>query len=547
MQVFCGITTDQQSGGAPSGHSDTTCAVALVHAGGGLLATDTFSDDPRGWVRFAGLLARQTHGAPISIAVDGEAGQIAEFAAASGHLVVQAASPAARSKDALDDAIALARGLATGEIQCTQPLAPRGEIASLRPILDTVTAASRARHDASEALTCLLRAVFPAALAAWDDPSEANAVAILTRLPQPGALQSISTEELAADLATVADPGQVAAMAGALTEAIREIGGGDDPSVAPSVSATAEAVSAWDRSLEGLIGLLQAKRPRYESTEESPRYEPADGTARYEPEIEASPPERTEGRRRRRSAEPHRTVRLPGDLPDRESLRALDPASQLHSIIQPDLEATQVLPPEPVDGENATTRGIRRRRAEPAELHDGLSGDLPGSAPRNVFEPASNPVPAPAADPVTEGRRHPWQPKEDTFEELSSLTDDDDGLLIFGQAKSAWFKRPESEEPEPEHWSLPGDDGWRTARHVTEAPEAEETTTASGLPKRKPQANLVPGSVVGGSVERFDEPIERDAELLAQNTSGYFKGWGRARGGPRATMAARQTERMASR
>ncbi|WP_026925476.1 hypothetical protein [Glycomyces arizonensis] len=517
MQVFCGITTDQQSDGTPSGHSDATCAVALVVAGGGLLATDTFGDDPRGWVRFAGLLARQTLGSPISIAVDGEVGQLAEFAAAAGHLVVQASSPAARSKDALDDAIALARGLATGEIQCGRPFAPRGEIASLRPILDTVSAASRARHDAAEALTCLLRAVFPAALAAWDDPSEASAVAILTRLPQPGALQSISTEELAADLATVADPGQVAAMAGALTEAIREIGGGDDPSVAPSVSATAEAVSAWDRSLEGLVGLLQAKRPRPEIS--LPQAMP-------EPEQ----PESRRGRRSEGTSQPdlHRTVRLPGDLPDRESLRALDPASQLHSIVQPDLEATQVLPDpdQMVDSEGTTTRSIRRRRAEPAEL------------PQQHAE---------AAPP--QGRRHPWQPKEETFEDLSdlsSLAGDDDGLLIFGQAKSAWFKRPEGEEPEPESWSLPGDDGWRTARHVTEAPEAEETMTASGLPKRKPQANLVPGSVTD-DVGRPDEPIERDAELLAQNTLGYFKGWGRARGGPRATMAARQTERMASR
>lgn len=518
MQVFCGITTDHQSDGPPSGHSDTTCAVALVVAGGGLLATDTFSDDPRGWVRFAGLLARQTQGAPLSIAVDGEVGQLGEFAAAAGHLVLRASSPASRSKDALDDAIALARGLATGEIQCNQPFAPRSEIASLRPILDTVSAASRARHDAAEALTCLLRAVFPAALAAWDDPSEANAVAILTRLPQPGALQSISTEELAADLATVADPGQVAAMAGALTEAIREIGGGDDPSVAPSVSATAEAVSAWDRSLEGLIGLLQAKRPRLEVP--------------FAPEAEP-----VESRHRRRSVEAHQTVRLPGDLPDRESLRALDPASQLHSIITPDLEATQVLPDsEQYDDEATTTRSLRRRRAEPAEL----------SHP-SAFTQAADVPPAP---PQPQGRRHPWQPKEETFEDLSdlsSLADDDDGLLIFGQAKSAWFKRPESEEPEPESWSLPGDDGWRTARHVTEAPESEETTTASGLPKRKPQANLVPGSVVADDSGRFDEPIERDAELLAQNTAGYFKGWGRARGGPRATMAARQAERMASR
>ncbi|MCC3762725.1 hypothetical protein K3N28_06530 [Glycomyces sp. TRM65418] len=509
MQVFCGITIDQQVAGA--GHGDTACAVALVAAGGGLIATDTFGDDPRGWVRLNSLLARSAPGQSASVAVDGEVAQLAEYAAAAGHLVVRAASPASRSKDALDDAIAMARGLATGEVH-GQPYAARPEINALRPILDTVASAARARHDAAEALTCLLRAVFPAALAAWDDPSEANAVAILTRLPQPGALQSISTEELAADLATVADPGQVAAMAGALTEAIREIGGGDDPSVAPSVSATAEAVSAWDRSLEGLIGLLQAKRPK----------------------PEAVPAAAEEAPSRHRGAETHRTVRLPGDLPDRQSLRALDPASQLHSVIAADLEATQVLPDsysQPVDGESHTRSIRRRRRAQPAELPQDQS---------DAFQSESMRQPEP------EARRHPWQPKEDVnIVDVASLMNDDDGLLILGQARSAWFKRPESEEPEPESWNLPGDDGWRTARHVTEAPETEEPTTPAGLPRRKPQANLVPGAVVADENPRFDEPIDRDPEVLAQNTAGYFKGWGRARGGRPGTAA--RTERMAAR
>jgi len=522
VQVFCGITTDQQVAGA--GHGDTVCAVALVAAGGSLIATDTFGDDPRGWVRLNGLLARSAPGQSVSVAVDGDVVQLAEYAAAAGQLVVRAVNPGSRSKDALDDAIAIARGLATGEVS-GQPFAPRPEIAALRPILDTVAAAARARHDAAEALTCLLRAVFPAALAAWDDPSEANAVAILTRLPQPGALQSISTEELAADLATVADPGQVAAMAGALTEAIREIGGGDDPSVAPSVSATADAVSAWDRSLEGLIGLLQAKRPRLDAAVPPPA-----------PTAPAAPPvEQQEDRtatRRRRGHDTHTTVRLPGDLPDRQSLRALDPASQLHSVLPVDLEATQVLPDDrdrqPVDGESHT-RSIRRRRAQPAELPQ-----------QNAFQSES------MREPDPEPRRHPWQPKDDvSIVDVASLMNDDDGLLILGQARSAWFKRPEGEEPETEKWNLPGDDGWRTARSATQTPATEAPTTPAGLPRRKPQANLVPGAVVADEHARFDEPIDRDPELLAQNTAGYFKGWGRARGS-RPGMSSR-TERMATR
>jgi hypothetical protein len=540
VQVFCGITIDQQVAGA--GQGDTACAVALVAAGGGLIATDTFGDDPRGWVRLNSLLARSAPGQSVSVAVSEEIVQLAEFAAAAGQLVIRAASPASRSKDALDDAIAMARGLATGEVG-GQPFAARPEINALRPILDTVAAAARARHDAAEALTCLLRAVFPAALAAWDDPSEANAVAILTRLPQPGALQSISTEELAADLATVADPGQVAAMAGALTEAIREIGGGDDPSVAPSVSATADAVSAWDRSLEGLIGLLQAKRPRLDTVPAPVAYDDDDE-------------DRGSGRHGHGHGT-HTTVRLPGDLPDRQSLRALDPASQLHSVV--DLEATQVIPESmvahaemPVDGESHTRSIRRRRRAQPAELPQS---DLPiPSEPRPAERPSANPRPALAdafqsesmRQPEPESRRHPWQPKDEVhIVDVASLMADDDGLMILGQARSAWFKRPEGEEPEPESWNLPGDEGWRMARHVTEAPETEEPTTPTGLPRRKPQANLVPGAVVADEHPRFDEPIDRDPELLAQNTAGYFKGWGRARGG--RPGAGARTERMATR
>ncbi|WP_205328068.1 hypothetical protein [Glycomyces sp. YM15] len=535
MQVFCGITIDQQVAGA--GQGDTACAVALVAAGGGLIATDTFGDDPRGWVRLNSLLARTAPGQSVSVAVAEEIVQLAEFAAAAGQLVIRAASPASRSKDALDDAIAMARGLATGEVH-GQPLAARPEINALRPILDTVASAARARHDAAEALTCLLRAVFPAALAAWDDPSEANAVAILTRLPQPGALQSISTEELAADLATVADPGQVAAMAGALTEAIREIGGGDDPSVAPSVSATADAVSAWDRSLEGLIGLLQAKRPRLDTAPPRAAYDEDDdedrGTGRH-------------------GHGTHTTVRLPGDLPDRQSLRALDPASQLHSVV--DLESTQVIPESqmPVDGESHTRSIRRRRRAQPAELPQ-TDLPLPSEQGARSERPAPNPRQAPAdafqsesmRQPDPEPRRHPWQPKDDVhIVDVASLMNDDDGLMILGQARSAWFKRPETEEPEPESWNLPGDEGWRMARNVTEAPETEEPITPAGLPRRKPQANLVPGAVVADEHPRFDEPIDRDPELLAQNTAGYFKGWGRARGG--RPGAGARTERMATR
>ena len=197
-------------------------------------------------------------------------------------------------------------------------------------------------------------------------------------------------------------------------------------------------------------------------------------------------------------------MRLPGVLPDRQGLQALEPVPQLHLVL-PDLEATQVIPDSfslpsmqpPVDGESHT-RSIRRREALSTEIGQ----------------------PAESYRPDLEPPRYLLQPRED----VTSLANDD-GLFTFRQARSAWFKRPETEEPEAESWNLPGDDGWRTARTVNETPTTEEATTPTGLPRRKPQANLVPGAVVADEHARFDEPIDRDPELLAQNIAGYFKGW----------------------
>jgi hypothetical protein len=48
--------------------------------------------------------------------------------------------------------------------------------------------------------------------------------------------------------------------------------------------------------------------------------------------------------------------------------------------------------------------------------------------------------------------------------------------------------------------------------------------TSAGLPKRVPQANLVPGSPL-----REERPLRivRDAASIAAHTTGYFRGWRR--------------------
>ncbi|MFC0507961.1 transposase [Micromonospora costi] len=96
----------------------------------------------------------------------------------------------------------------------------------------------------------------------------------------------------------------------------------------------------------------------------------------------------------------------------------------------------------------------------------------------------------------------------------------DGDLLIFAQAKSAWFVG-HTDEVDLE-WSSMADTGWQAAEQAARPVVGSETKT--GLPKRVPQANLVPGSPL-----REERPLRivRDAASLAENTTGYFRGWRR--------------------
>jgi hypothetical protein len=97
----------------------------------------------------------------------------------------------------------------------------------------------------------------------------------------------------------------------------------------------------------------------------------------------------------------------------------------------------------------------------------------------------------------------------------------DGDLLIFAAARSAWFTG-HSEVSADLDWANPNDSGWRAAKKAATPSVAAET--AAGLPKRVPQANLVPGSPL-----REERPLRivRDAASIAAHTTGYFRGWRR--------------------
>jgi hypothetical protein len=97
----------------------------------------------------------------------------------------------------------------------------------------------------------------------------------------------------------------------------------------------------------------------------------------------------------------------------------------------------------------------------------------------------------------------------------------DGDLLIFAAARSAWFTGHTDVAADLD-WANPNDSGWRAAEKAATPAVAAET--AAGLPKRVPQANLVPGSP---HLEERPLRIVRDAASIAAHTTGYFRGWRR--------------------
>jgi hypothetical protein len=109
----------------------------------------------------------------------------------------------------------------------------------------------------------------------------------------------------------------------------------------------------------------------------------------------------------------------------------------------------------------------------------------------------------------------------------------DQRLPIFDSLESDWFRRSgkplSSNAPSAagQTWNSPADEGFRSAR-VVASPEAGENTTA-GLPKRVPRANLVPGSVGGGSESTEEAPPARSADAIRSRMSSFQRGVREAR------------------
>ncbi|MFI7215264.1 transposase [Micromonospora maritima] len=208
------------------------------------------------------------------------------------------------------------------------------------------------------------------------------------------------------------------------------------------------------------------------------------------------------------------------DQPDREREapaypygRSVDAPSDPGRVTPPWL--ADDLPQEPpmlrlVEPPPLADRALRNELDQPTD--PGL--DTP---PLRLVDPAVAGRRAPRAELPPPLERRP-APKEHRPPPVSDEGDGD--LLIFAQAKSAWFVG-HGDEADLE-WATTADTGWQAAEQAARPSVGAETK--AGLPKRVPQANLVPGSPL-----REERPLRivRNAASLAENTTGYFRGWRR--------------------
>ncbi|WP_405145376.1 nitrate- and nitrite sensing domain-containing protein [Sphaerisporangium sp. NBC_01403] len=210
---------------------------------------------------------------------------------------------------------------------------------------------------------------------------------------------------------------------------------------------------------------------------------------------------------------------------------------------------------------------------------NGLPARSPGSStgpnglpPRSPAGPATGPAaaaPFAPAGPVGRGAET-WGTEEaedsPTGNHESPLERGDEYLPIFASVESAWFRRPDAREiaadgmpgpagpqgpatapgqgrhaesasqaPEPSRgasgtgaWGSTADSGWQAAGAVVDP--SLGGITASGLPKRTPKANLVPGSVAPSTPAAAPPPRpDVSAEQIRARMSRFQQGIQRGR------------------
>jgi hypothetical protein len=174
----------------------------------------------------------------------------------------------------------------------------------------------------------------------------------------------------------------------------------------------------------------------------------------------------------------------------------------------PTLNISEISEPDPLD--DFPLRG------EPDPLLAGDSPRYDRGDDGMRFDAPYNPPPLRLVEPDS-GRIDTMS----TGEPMGVGEENDGDLLIFAEARSAWFTGHVEQQDTDLDWNNPADLGWQAAERAAEPILGEETS--AGLPRRVPQANLVPGSALPPADDRSLR-IVRDPAAMAAHTTGYFRG-----------------------
>lgn len=484
MRIFCGLT-----------NVDDVVSAAVVNERGGVIATAEVADAPSGYVDLCRMWVRYGAVSQVSVADDGSTQVLMDLAIAGGHGVAAVDFGQDGSDDPTETAVHIAGMLASGELVAYNEV---NHSRAMQRIVNSMHAMAHSGFAGQNALIDVLRHCHPAALAAWEDPTDRAALELLSIVPEPADAAEADPKRLADQLRDRVDPRRVSRMVTSLATASRSHDYQPDPGVAQAIAAAAESVLSYERASDALADSLA--RHLFGDQVSAPQAPPV-------PAPQASPEPAPEPEPQAQEPQPRDEPSFSDMPPLPNRARAFDqvPAEPPTLPLGFHTAPPDTLAPADFDEQLPEPGGFPQMPQPPSFVED----DLP--------TPQSQPAPEPVGDDAYLDSELP-----PGFDEA------DDDLLIFSQARSAWFKGPAAiDDDDSEAWSTPADEGWRAAAAVATSDAPASDTTGSGLPRRVPQANLVPGSAIWSDAPAV--PISRDASTLARHTAGYFRGWGRAR------------------
>jgi len=172
--------------------------------------------------------------------------------------------------------------------------------------------------------------------------------------------------------------------------------------------------------------------------------------------------------------------------------------------------------------------------------HDGVSPEDWSMPTAGYAPPPSQPGPAPVPDPVPAAaasqtpppppapRREPAPERIERNQRLAdSVAGSGSGQNGSRPARAGTDHGGGPTAPRPraaaeDHWRTAADEGWQRAMAAAEPPDAG--TTRSGLPKRVPQAQLVPGGVQTGARNQNRRSPDEVRGLLSAYHRGVQRG-----------------------